>query len=60
MVYGRGLRLKCGVDVGDVIGEVNAMTGRICYRGKAVTRGAQLVEIAGSSQVRGNRTGDDG
>ncbi|MEW5319087.1 MAG: hypothetical protein WDW38_010258 [Sanguina aurantia] len=47
----RGLRLKCGVDVGDVIGEVNAMTGRICYRGKAVTRGAQLVEIAGSSQV---------
>lgn len=30
----KGLRLKTGVDVGQVLGEVHAMTGRMAYRGK--------------------------
>jgi hypothetical protein len=32
-----GLRLKTGVDSGQVLGEVHAMTGRMTYRGKVRT-----------------------
>jgi hypothetical protein len=33
-VYGRGLRLKVGVDVGRLRGEINCITGRMSYRGR--------------------------
>ncbi|KAG2434059.1 hypothetical protein HXX76_007787 [Chlamydomonas incerta] len=47
----RGLRLKSGVDAGHAVGEVNALTGRICYRGKVVARAARVMQNASSNQV---------
>ncbi|KAG2501549.1 hypothetical protein HYH03_000056 [Edaphochlamys debaryana] len=47
----RGIRVKTGVDVGHAVGEVNALTGRICYRGKVVARSARISQNASSNQV---------
>ena len=49
----RGLRLKTGVDMGEAVGEVNALTGRICYRGKVVNRALRITQTASSNQVSG-------
>ncbi|GFR48852.1 hypothetical protein Agub_g10806, partial [Astrephomene gubernaculifera] len=51
VVVFRGLRVKSGVDVGHAVGEVNALTGRICYRGKVVSRAARVMQSASSNQV---------
>ncbi|GIL79822.1 hypothetical protein Vretifemale_9103 [Volvox reticuliferus] len=51
VVVFRGLRVKTGVDVGHAVGEVNALTGRICYRGKVVLRAARVMQSASSNQV---------
>ncbi len=48
----RGLRVKTGVDVGHAVGEVNALTGRICYRGKVTSRAFRIMQAASSNQVR--------
>ncbi|GIL90156.1 hypothetical protein Vretimale_16374 [Volvox reticuliferus] len=46
-----GLRVKTGVDVGHVVGEVHVLTGWICYRGKMVPCAARVMQIASSNQV---------
>ncbi|GIL52667.1 hypothetical protein Vafri_8489 [Volvox africanus] len=51
VVVFRGMRVKTGVDVGHAVGEVNALTGRICYRGKVVLRAARVMQNASSNQV---------
>eukprot|EP00198_Chlamydomonas_reinhardtii_P006519 XP_001695855.1 predicted protein [Chlamydomonas reinhardtii] len=47
----RGLRLKTGVDTGQVLGEVHAMTGRMTYRGKVMNRAARIASTASTGQV---------
>ncbi|MEW5301527.1 MAG: hypothetical protein WDW36_004384 [Sanguina aurantia] len=47
----RGLRLKTGVDTGQVLGEVHAMTGRMTYRGKVMNRAARVASTASTGQV---------
>ncbi|KAL6749897.1 nucleotide cyclase [Haematococcus lacustris] len=47
----RGLRLKTGLDRGQVLGEVHAMTGRMTYRGKVMNRAARIASAATSGQV---------
>ncbi|EFJ49433.1 guanylyl and adenylyl cyclase family member, partial [Volvox carteri f. nagariensis] len=51
VVVFRGLRVKTGVDVGHAVGEVDALTGRICYRGKVVARAARIMQNASPNQV---------
>ncbi|GIM07984.1 hypothetical protein Vretimale_11981, partial [Volvox reticuliferus] len=48
----RGLRLKIGIDVGPVKAEINAVTGRVSYRGKAMNRAARIAAKAPAGQVR--------
>ncbi len=47
----RGLRVKVGLDCGEVVGEVNALTGRCTYRGRPVTRSLRIMQMATSNQV---------
>ncbi|KAG1661133.1 hypothetical protein FOA52_011864 [Chlamydomonas sp. UWO 241] len=47
----RGLRLKVGIDIGQVLSEVHAMAGRLTYRGKAMNRAARIASTAQSGQV---------
>ncbi|KXZ43981.1 hypothetical protein GPECTOR_76g803 [Gonium pectorale] len=47
----RGLRLKAGVDMGRLRGEINCITGRMSYRGRAMNRAARIVAAAGTGQV---------
>lgn len=47
----RGPRLKTGVDTGQVLGEVHAMTGRMTYRGKVMNRAARIASTASTGQV---------
>lgn len=47
----RGVRVKTGVDSGALVGEVNALTGRITYRGKPVIRAERIAGNASSNQV---------
>lgn len=47
----RGPRLKTGVDTGQVLGEVHAMTGRMTYRGKVMNRAARVASTASTGQV---------
>ncbi len=51
MVVFRGPRLKTGVDTGQVLGEVHAMTGRMTYRGKVMNRAARIASTASTGQV---------
>lgn len=51
MAHRRGVRVKAGVDSGNVVGEVNALSGRIMYRGKPVMRAARVSAMAASNQV---------
>ncbi len=40
------------MDYGEVVGEVNPLTGRCSYRGRAVTRSQRVMQTATSNQVR--------
>ncbi|GFR40647.1 hypothetical protein Agub_g1232 [Astrephomene gubernaculifera] len=51
VVLFRGLRLKAGVDMGRLRGEINCITGRMSYRGRAMNRAARIVATAGSGQI---------
>ncbi|KAG2494772.1 hypothetical protein HYH03_007016 [Edaphochlamys debaryana] len=51
VVLFRGLRLKAGIDVGRLRGEINCITGRMSYRGRAMNRAARIVAAAGSGQI---------
>jgi hypothetical protein len=50
-VVTRGLRLKMGLDTGDVLGSVHPITGRVQYRGKVMNRAARIASAATSGQV---------
>ena len=45
----RGLRLKAGVDMGRLRGEINCITGRMSYRG----RGAEGGRASGTGSGKG-------
>ncbi len=47
----RGLRLKVGVDVGPVRHALAPATGRVSYKGRAVTRAGRIAALASSGQV---------
>ncbi len=49
---GRGPRPRTGVHVGVVHAEVNAVTGRMSYRGKVMNRTSRIAHKASSGQVR--------
>lgn len=51
MLLYRGLRLKLGIDVGQVSGEVHPLTGRMSYRGRVMNRAARIASVAGTGQV---------
>ncbi|GIL47993.1 hypothetical protein Vafri_4714 [Volvox africanus] len=55
IVVFRGLRLKAGVDMGRLRGEINCVTGRMSYRGRAMNRAARIVAAAGSGQILASR-----
>ncbi len=52
----RGLRVRVGLDYGEVVGEVSPLTGRCSYRGRPVTRGQRVMQTATSNQVRAEQT----
>lgn len=47
----RGLRLKSGLDCGDVLARVHATTGRMTYRGRVMNRSARIAGMATAGQV---------
>eukprot|EP00798_Chlamydomonas_sp_ICE-L_P031508 gene31508-6692_t len=47
----RGLRLKSGVDMGQAVGDINGLTGRMAYRGKVMNRAARISAKARTQQV---------
>ena len=56
----RGLRLKCGVEMGNVLAEVGAVSGRMTYRGRVMNRAARIGSIAKTGQVRSAGEGKGG
>ncbi|GIL65763.1 hypothetical protein Vafri_19458 [Volvox africanus] len=47
----RGLRIKSGLDCGDVLARVHATTGRMTYRGRVMNRAARIAGMATAGQV---------
>ncbi|KAJ9505669.1 hypothetical protein QJQ45_022169 [Haematococcus lacustris] len=47
----RGLRLRVGVDVGEVVCDLTPANGRFNYRGRCLNRAARINSIAESGQV---------
>ncbi|EFJ47008.1 hypothetical protein VOLCADRAFT_92545 [Volvox carteri f. nagariensis] len=47
----RGLRIKSGLDCGDVLARVHATTGRMTYRGRVMNRAARIAGMATGGQV---------
>ncbi|KAL6761944.1 nucleotide cyclase [Haematococcus lacustris] len=47
----RGLRLKVGVDVGEVTSDLTPANGRFNYRGRCLNRAARINSLAASGQV---------
>jgi hypothetical protein len=50
-VCSRGLRLKVGIDMGRVVDSVHPATGRMAYRGRAMSRAARIASAASCGQV---------
>ncbi|KAJ9529019.1 hypothetical protein QJQ45_007090 [Haematococcus lacustris] len=48
----RGLRLKAGVDVGEVACDLTPANGRFNYRGRCLNRAARINGLAASGQLR--------
>lgn len=51
LVLFRGPRLRTGMDLGSVTGDVNPLTGRMTYRGRVMNRAARISAAAPSGQV---------
>ncbi|GFH18555.1 guanylate cyclase domain-containing protein [Haematococcus lacustris] len=55
----RGLRLKAGVDVGEVACDLTPANGRFNYRGRSLNRAARINGLAASGQVWCSQTAWD-
>ncbi|KAL6762373.1 nucleotide cyclase [Haematococcus lacustris] len=51
LVLMRGLRLKCGIDVGSVKSSVSSLSARMEFRGKVMNRAARISALATTGQV---------
>ncbi|KAJ9528482.1 hypothetical protein QJQ45_020540 [Haematococcus lacustris] len=51
LVLMRGLRLKCGIDVGSVKSSVSSLSARMEFRGKVMNRAARISALATTCQV---------